>query len=197
MGDPEIVSRIAQYEMAFKHADVGPGADRYLEGAQSRFSTCTDRMSTQPGTFAYNCLLARAAGGAGRALHAGLPPRLGSSRQPAGEHPQPVPRSPTAGKRRVDLGPRSGGGCSTTRWLSGGASSAGPVYSQGTLTKDNYGRDHHPRNFTMWMAGGGVKKGLVYGETGRLQLQRRRQAGAHPRPERHDPALPAGSTTSS
>jgi uncharacterized protein (DUF1501 family) len=39
------------------------------------------------------------------------------------------------------------------------------VYSQGTLTKSNYGRDHHPRCFSMWMAGGGVKPGLVYGET--------------------------------
>jgi uncharacterized protein (DUF1501 family) len=39
------------------------------------------------------------------------------------------------------------------------------VYSQGTLTKENYGRDHHPRNFAMWMAGGGIKPGLVYGET--------------------------------
>lgn len=39
------------------------------------------------------------------------------------------------------------------------------VYSQGTLTKDNYGRDHHPRNFCMWMAGGGVKAGTTYGET--------------------------------
>jgi uncharacterized protein (DUF1501 family) len=39
------------------------------------------------------------------------------------------------------------------------------VYSQGTLTKENYGRDHHPRNFCMWMAGGGIKGGVVYGET--------------------------------
>jgi uncharacterized protein (DUF1501 family) len=39
------------------------------------------------------------------------------------------------------------------------------VYSQGKLTKENYGRDHHPRNFCMWLAGGGVKKGMVYGET--------------------------------
>ena len=38
-------------------------------------------------------------------------------------------------------------------------------YSQGKLTKDNYGRDHHPRSFTVWMAGGGVKPGTVYGET--------------------------------
>jgi arylsulfatase A-like enzyme len=39
------------------------------------------------------------------------------------------------------------------------------VYSQGGLSKDNYGRDHHPRNFCMWMAGGGIKGGLTYGKT--------------------------------
>jgi hypothetical protein len=39
------------------------------------------------------------------------------------------------------------------------------VYSQGKLAKDNYGRDHHPRNFCMWMAGGGIKGGIAYGET--------------------------------
>ena len=39
------------------------------------------------------------------------------------------------------------------------------IYSQGKLTKDNYGRDHHPRCFTIWMAGGGIKPGVVYGET--------------------------------
>lgn len=39
------------------------------------------------------------------------------------------------------------------------------VYSQGTLTKENYGRDHHPRNFCMWLAGGGIKGGVTYGET--------------------------------
>jgi len=39
------------------------------------------------------------------------------------------------------------------------------VYSQGTLTKDDYGRDHHPRNFCMWLAGGGAKRGYVHGET--------------------------------
>jgi len=39
------------------------------------------------------------------------------------------------------------------------------VYSQGTLTEDNYGRDHHPRCFSLWMAGGGIKGGVTYGET--------------------------------
>jgi len=48
-------------------------------------------------------------------------------------------------------------------------------YSQGTLTKDNYGRDHHPRCFTIWMAGGGVKPGLTYGRTDDYCLQHRRR----------------------
>jgi hypothetical protein len=39
------------------------------------------------------------------------------------------------------------------------------VYSQGKLTRDDYGRDHHPKNFCIWMAGGGVKRGMTYGET--------------------------------
>jgi len=39
------------------------------------------------------------------------------------------------------------------------------VYSQGTLTENNYGRDHHPRNFCMWLAGGGIKAGISHGET--------------------------------
>ena len=39
------------------------------------------------------------------------------------------------------------------------------IYCQGKLTRENYGRDHHPRNFCMWMAGGGIKKGITYGET--------------------------------
>jgi uncharacterized protein (DUF1501 family) len=39
------------------------------------------------------------------------------------------------------------------------------IYSQGSLTQDNYGRDHHPRCFTMWMAGGGARAGTIYGET--------------------------------
>ncbi len=64
------------------------------------------------------------------------------------------------------------------------------VYSQGTLTQDNYGRDHHPRNFCMWMAGGGIKGGHTLRRDRRLQLQHRRRTRARQRPERHDPALP-------
>jgi uncharacterized protein (DUF1501 family) len=65
------------------------------------------------------------------------------------------------------------------------------IYSQGGLTKENYGRDHHPRCFTMWMAGGGIKGGTIYGETDDFSYNIVRDPGAHPRLPRHGPA-PAG-----
>ena len=64
------------------------------------------------------------------------------------------------------------------------------VYCQGKLTDTNYGRDHHPRCFTMWMAGGGIKRGFSYRRDRRLLLQRRREPGSRARSAGHDPALP-------
>ena len=64
------------------------------------------------------------------------------------------------------------------------------VYSQGTLTEENYGRDHHPRCFSIWMAGGGIKRGLTYGETDDYLLQHRERSGGRARSARDDPALP-------
>ncbi len=64
------------------------------------------------------------------------------------------------------------------------------IYSQGQLTATNYGRDHHPRCFTIWMAGGGIKPGLVLRRDRRLLLQHRQGPGPCPRPERHDPPPP-------
>ena len=62
------------------------------------------------------------------------------------------------------------------------------IYSQGGLTHENYGRDHHPRCFTMWMAGGGVKPGHDLRRDRRLLLQHRQGPGPHPRLPRHGPA---------
>ena len=76
------------------------------------------------------------------------------------------------------------------RWSSGAANSAARSTRQGKLTNDNYGRDHHPRNFCMWLAGGGIKGGIGLRRDRRLQLQRRRESGPRQRPQRHDPALP-------
>ena len=77
------------------------------------------------------------------------------------------------------------------RWSSGAASSAGRSTRQGGLSQENYGRDHHPRCFTMWMAGGGVKGGHDLRRDGRLPLQHRQGPGPHPRLPR-DGAAPAG-----
>ena len=62
------------------------------------------------------------------------------------------------------------------------------VYCQGKLTADNYGRDHHPRCFTMWMAGGGVKPGITFGETDDYCYNIVQGSGARARPARDDPA---------
>ena len=63
------------------------------------------------------------------------------------------------------------------------------VYSQGKLTDANYGRDHHPRCFTMWMAGGGVKRGAVLGETDDFSYNVASDPVSRPRPAGDDPAL--------
>ena len=64
------------------------------------------------------------------------------------------------------------------------------VYCQGKLTETNYGRDHHPRCFTMWMAGGGMKRGFSFGETDDYCYNVVAEPGPRPRPAGHDPALP-------
>ncbi len=60
------------------------------------------------------------------------------------------------------------------------------IYCQGKLTKKDYGRDHHPKCFTIWMAGGGVQGGVVHGSDRRIQLQHHRRPGTHSRLERDD-----------
>ncbi len=64
------------------------------------------------------------------------------------------------------------------------------IYCQGDLTKENYGRDHHPRCFTMWLAGGGASGGLSYGETDDFSYNIVKDPVPVPRPERHHPASP-------
>ena len=69
------------------------------------------------------------------------------------------------------------------------------VYCQGKLTADDYGRDHHPRCFTIWLAGGGIKPGITYGETDDFGYNVVAGPGPRPRPARHDPAPASASTT--
>jgi hypothetical protein len=162
VGDPEIVSRIAQYEMAFRMQTSVPDLVDISQEPQSVLDMYGPEVK-QPGSFAYNCLLARRLAERGVPYtqvflrgwdhHGGLP---GSIRQLVKAADQPSAALVRDLKQRGML--------DDTLVIWGGEFGR-TVYSQGTLTPDNYGRDHHPRNFTMWLAGGGIKAGLVHGET--------------------------------
>ena len=161
-GDPEIAARIAQYEMAYRMQMSVPELADISKEPQSVIDMYGPEVK-DPGTFAYNCLLARRLAERGVRFtqvflrgwdhHGNLP----------GQIPQlcKTMDQPAAALIK-DL--KQHGLLEDTLVVWGGEFGR-TVYSQGTLTKDNYGRDHHPRCFTMWMAGGGIKPGMVYGET--------------------------------
>jgi hypothetical protein len=161
-GDPEIATRIAQYEMAFQmQASVPELTDLSKEPASVVESYGAD--ARKPGTFAYNCLMARRLAERGvrfiqlyhrdwdhhGGLQKGLPARCRETDQPAAALVR-------------DLEQRGMLQDTLVVW---GGEFGRTVYCQGRLTDRDYGRDHHPRCFTMWMAGGGMKPGLVHGET--------------------------------
>lgn len=161
-GDPEIATRIAQYEMAFRMQTSVPELTDISKEPQHVFDMYGPDAK-DPGTFTYNCLLARRLAERGVPFvqvflrgwdhHGGLP----------GNIKQLAPYADRGSAALVkDLKQRGMLDDTLVIW---GGEFGRTVYSQGTLTKDNYGRDHHPRNFTMWLAGGGVKPGIVYGET--------------------------------
>ena len=161
-GDPETLTRITQYEMAFRmQASVPELTDLSKEPAAIVDSYGPD--ARKPGTFAANCLLARRLAERGVRFiqlyhrdwdhHGGLPEGL----------PKRCLETDQAGAALVrDLEARGMLDDTLVVW---GGEFGRTVYCQGRLTATDYGRDHHPRCFTMWMAGGGMKPGLVYGET--------------------------------
>jgi hypothetical protein len=161
-GDPEIQTRINQYEMAFRmQTSVPELVDLSRETAGTLAAYGPD--VTTPGTFAASALLARRLVERGvrvvQILHRGwdqhgtLPRDL---RLQCEDVDQPI------AALLADL--RQRGLLESTLVVWGGEFGR-TVYSQGTLTTSDYGRDHHPRNFCMWLAGGGIKGGQVYGET--------------------------------
>ena len=161
-GDPETLTRITQYEMAFRmQASVPELTDLSKEPDHVVESYGPD--ARKPGTFAANCLLARRLAERGVRFiqlyhrdwdhHGGLPAELPKRCK---ETDQP------AAALVKDLAARGMLDDTLVVW---GGEFGRTVYCQGRLTADDYGRDHHPRCFTMWMAGGGMKPGLVYGET--------------------------------
>jgi hypothetical protein len=161
-GDPEIETRISQYEMAYRMQTSVPELMDLSKEPDSVFEMYGPE-SRKPGSYAANCLLARRLAERGRALHSAVSPRLGSAQRPPARSGAAMPGHGSADRRaRQDLKQR---GLLDDTLIIWGGEFGRTVYCQGKLTEANYGRDHHPRNFAMWVAGGGVKKGIAIGET--------------------------------
>jgi hypothetical protein len=161
-GDPETQTRIAQYEMAFRMQTSVPELMDMSSETQSTLDMYGPE-SRKPGTFASNCILARRMAEQGVPFiqvfhrgwdqHGNLPKLL---RGQCTDIDQP------AAALVRDL--RQRGLLDDTLVICGGEFGR-TVYSQGKLTANNHGRDHHGRAFTMWLAGAGVRKGFEHGET--------------------------------
>ncbi|MDB6020487.1 MAG: hypothetical protein JWQ04_344, partial [Pedosphaera sp.] len=162
-GDPEINTRIAQYEMAFRMQTSVPDLTDLSKEPQNILDMYGVKEAATDGGFARNCLLARRMVERGvrfvQLMHRGWDQHNNLPQQVRGQC-QDVDQ-PAAALIK-DLKTRGLLDDTLVIW---GGEFGRTVYSQGELTKDNYGRDHHGRCFTMWMAGGGIKPGISYGET--------------------------------
>jgi hypothetical protein len=160
--DPEISTRIAQYEMAFRMQSSVPELTD-LSKEPERIFEMYGPDARKPGTYAANCILARRLAERGvrfiQLFHRGWDQHGNLPRDIA---KQCMQTDQPSAALIADL--RERGMLDDTLVVWGGEFGR-TVYSQGTLTEDNYGRDHHPRCFAVWMAGGGIKPGLTYGET--------------------------------
>jgi hypothetical protein len=161
-GDPETRTRIAQYEMAFRMQRSVPDLVD-LAGEPKHILDLYGPNVTTPGTFANNALLARRLVERGvrvvQILHRGWDQH---SNLPTALTNQCVDTDQATAALVIDLKQRGLLDDTLVVW---GGEFGRTTYSQGTLTKENYGRDHHPRCFSMWLAGGGVKGGVAVGET--------------------------------
>ena len=164
IGDPEINTRIAQYEMAFRMHSSVPDLTNIAGETKATLDLYGPRGHHSRNFFP-QLPAGPPIGGTRRAVHRNFPSRMGPSRQP---HARSALAMPRRRSRLHGVGKRSGkkpkGMLDDTLVVWGGEFGR-TVYCQGKLTKEDYGRDHHPRCFTMWMAGGGVKGGVVHGET--------------------------------
>tara|TARA_R110002049_G_scaffold72490_7_gene187493 strand:+ start:45326 stop:46804 length:1479 start_codon:yes stop_codon:yes gene_type:complete len=161
-GDPEITTRIAQYELAYKMQTSVPELIDTSDESQSVFDRYGPE-SKKKGTYASNCLLARRLAERGvrfiQLFHMGWDQHKLLPQQIKGQCYDTD--QPTAALIQ-DLKDRGMLEDTLVVW---GGEFGRTVYSQGTLTKTNYGRDHHPRCFTIFMAGAGIKPGMTYGAT--------------------------------
>jgi len=161
-GDAELETRIAQYEMAFRMQTSVPEAVDVANEPESVYELY-GADARKPGTFARNCLLARRLAERGvkfiQLYHQGWDQHGGL---PKGIAVQCRETDQAAAALVQDLKQR---GLLEDTLVVWGGEFGRTNYSQGKLTKDDYGRDHHPRCFSVWMAGGGVRPGLVFGQT--------------------------------
>ncbi len=161
-GDPEIRTRIAQYELAFRMQTAVPELTDISREPRHVLDMYGPEVRT-PGSYAYNCLLARRLSERGvrfvQLFHRGWDQHVNLPRQITGQARDTD--QPSAALLK-DLKMRGLLDDTLVIW---GGEFGRTVYCQGTLTHDNYGRDHHPRCFTFWLAGGGVKPGFSFGQT--------------------------------
>jgi hypothetical protein len=161
-GDPDIQTRIAQYEMAFRMQSSVPELVDLSKEPRHVLDLYGPNAKT-PGTFAHSALLARRLVERGvrmvQILHRGWDQHF---TLPLALTNQCLDTDQATAALVVDLKQR---GLLDSTLIVWGGEFGRTVYSQGTLTKDDYGRDHHPRNFCMWLAGGGIRRGVVHGET--------------------------------
>ncbi len=161
-GDPETLTRVAQYELAYRMQSSVPELTD-LSGEPRHVLDQYGPDVTRPGSFAANCLLARRLAERGVRFiqlyhmgwdqHSNLPEQIRLQCKDTDQ--------PSAALLR-DLKARGLLDDTLVIW---GGEFGRTIYSQGALTADNYGRDHHPRCFSLWMAGGGIKGGYTHGET--------------------------------
>lgn len=161
-GDPEISAKVQQYEMAYRMQTAVPEITD-LSKEPDDIIKLYGPDCLVPGTFAANCLLARKLSENGvrfvQLYHQGWDQHGNLPIEMAGQA-KDVDQASAA--LITDLKQR---GLLDETLVIWGGEFGRTNYSQGKMTKDNYGRDHHPRCFSIWMAGGGVKPGIVYGES--------------------------------
>ncbi|MCW5554886.1 MAG: DUF1501 domain-containing protein [Verrucomicrobiae bacterium] len=162
LGDTEIDTRISQYEMAYRMQTSVPEV-MDLAGEPEHVFDLYGADAKKPGTFAANCLLARRLAERGvkfiQLYHQGWDQH---GNLPKGIQQQCRETDQASAALITDLKQRGLLDDTLVVW---GGEFGRTNYSQGKLTATDYGRDHHPRCFTVWLAGGGVKPGLVYGST--------------------------------